>query len=147
MTKPIPDLDPYTAAPEAEMLGLTPLAVGWLDKRAPFPTAVPTAALLLLLLPFCLENNVVYPWPRPQPCPLCGKVIPATDEPEGGRYVPGKGEIRVIGEEDIFAAPSLIYHYVAAHNYQPPAEFIAAVLHGPQPNTAEYTALLRSLRM
>jgi hypothetical protein len=28
----------------------------------------------------------------------------------------------------VFAAPSLVYHYVAAHDYRPPDEFIAAVL-------------------
>ncbi|WP_199758054.1 hypothetical protein [Micromonospora sp. Llam0] len=27
----------------------------------------------------------------------------------------------------MFAAPSLIWHYVTAHSYRPPAEFIEAV--------------------
>ena len=145
MTQPQwPDLAPYTAAPEAETLGFTPLAVGWLTRQRPFATGQVPDDLADHLLAFCEAANVVYPWPRPQPCPFCG-ALPAT-EIDGRAYTPGLGEIRVIGEEEIYAAPSLIYHYVVVHNYHPPPEFVAAVLHGPQPGTAEYNALMRSLK-
>jgi hypothetical protein len=138
------DLDPYTAAPEADLLGLTPLGVGWLTRQRPFATGPVPADFVAHLLRFCEAGKVVYAWPRPQPCPFCGALAPS--EIDGLPYTPGLGEIRVIGEEEIFAAPSLIYHYVVAHQYKPPAEFIAAVRHGPQPGTAEYEALWRSLR-
>ena len=138
------DLDPYTAAPETDTLGFTPLAVGWLTRQRPIATGKVPANFVAHLLAFCEVGNVVFPWPRPQPCPFCGALPPS--EVDGRAYTPGLGEIRVIGEEEIYAAPSLIYHYVVAHNYQPPAEFVTAVLHGPQPGPAEYNALVRSLR-
>jgi hypothetical protein len=38
-------------------------------------------------------------------------------------------EIRVVGKSGrIYAAPVLICHYIEVHNYQPPQEFIEAVM-------------------
>jgi hypothetical protein len=38
-------------------------------------------------------------------------------------------EIRVVGHDGtVYASPTLICHYVAAHRYQPPQEFIQAVM-------------------
>lgn len=42
----------------------------------------------------------------------------------------GQAEIRVAGGDLIYAAPTLIYHYVEAHDYRPPVEFIERVLAG-----------------
>ena len=43
--------------------------------------------------------------------------------------VDGNGEIRVPGANGtIYVAPTMIYHYVAVHDYRPPDEFIAAVM-------------------
>jgi len=40
----------------------------------------------------------------------------------------GDAEIRVLGRNDrVFAAPNLIYHYVTAHGYRPPDEFLGAL--------------------
>jgi hypothetical protein len=36
--------------------------------------------------------------------------------------------MRVAGDGRVYAAPSLVHHYVIAHGYRPPDEFIAAVL-------------------
>ncbi|MEZ5324229.1 MAG: hypothetical protein R3F19_04110 [Verrucomicrobiales bacterium] len=42
----------------------------------------------------------------------------------------GNGEIRVIGENGTtYSAPALLLHYIAEHQYQPPAEFVEAVLY------------------
>lgn len=41
----------------------------------------------------------------------------------------GSAEIRVKAKDGrIYAAPNLIYHYVAEHDYDPPKEFIEALL-------------------
>ena len=41
----------------------------------------------------------------------------------------GSAEIRVKGKDGkVYAAPTLIYHYVAAHDYDPPKEFVEALL-------------------
>jgi hypothetical protein len=40
----------------------------------------------------------------------------------------GNGEIRVSGKDGIvYAAPTLVCHYIQAHGYFPPEEFIEAV--------------------
>ena len=58
----------------------------------------------------------------------------------------GNGEIRVIGNSMLYAAPALIYHYVIEHNYQPPQEFIDAILTGPQSGSIEHKTLLNNYR-
>ena len=51
----------------------------------------------------------------------------------------GTSEIRVIGNnKKIYAAPDLIYHYIAEHSYRPPEEFLEAVEKGPRPSSEEY---------
>ena len=55
----------------------------------------------------------------------------------------GSAEIRVVSDEgQLYAAPNLIYHYVASHNYAPPSEFVRAVLLGPCPPEDRYYELL-----
>jgi hypothetical protein len=58
----------------------------------------------------------------------------------------GSAEIRVFGERGaIYAAPTLIYHYVLEHRYKLPDDFVRGLLGGPRPPTDEYRALLRVL--
>lgn len=59
----------------------------------------------------------------------------------------GSAEIWVPGREGcIYAAPTLIVHYVEAHEYLPPPEFIEAVLRDPPPgwNAKEVATEFRS---
>lgn len=125
------ELSNYDGNPADESLGLLPLAVGWFGKEKPTPTGPTPAGFLAKLELFCAPANRLN-HPRPVSCPLCKHTE--------------AGEIRVMGDDDIFSAPALIYHLVAQHQYQPPASFIQAVLHGPDPTTAEYRALLRTLQ-
>ncbi len=41
----------------------------------------------------------------------------------------------------LFVAPEMVVHYIEKHGYRPPAEFIAAVLRSPLPDTEEYQVL------
>jgi hypothetical protein len=41
---------------------------------------------------------------------------------------------------DLFYVPEMIAHYVEEHEYQPPADFVAAVLACPIPGTKAYAA-------
>ena len=125
------ELSNYDGNPADESLGLLPLAVGWFGTSKPYPMGAVPAGFLAKLEPFCAPQNRLS-HPRPVFCPLCKHTE--------------TGEIRVMGDDDIFAAPALIYHLIANHQYQPPASFIQAVLHGPDPTTAEYKALLRALQ-
>jgi hypothetical protein len=112
-----PDLSPYVySRPEPGTLN-----VGWLDGEHPFPTAEPAPALLESLaarcdappppdLPQCFGGHL---------CELCQAHMDT-------------GEIRVPGRgERVYAAPRMILHYVAAHRYLPPPEFVQALLEAP----------------
>jgi hypothetical protein len=51
----------------------------------------------------------------------------------------GSNEIRVVSKDiKIYACPMLIIHYIEAHKYLPPQEFIDAVMTGPEPGTDDY---------
>jgi hypothetical protein len=45
----------------------------------------------------------------------------------------------------VYASPTLIYHYVEAHHYKPPDEFLRALRDGPKPPSPEYFDLLAKL--
>ena len=58
----------------------------------------------------------------------------------------GTSEVRVFGEDgNIFAAPTLIYHYMKDHHYRPPDQFIMAVLDGPTPPDSAYFKRLQDV--
>lgn len=121
-----PDLSPYV------YLGREPntFNVGWLSAAYSYQTGdVPEQFIERLRA--CLTITV-----RPtfggHDCELCN------DECWGE-------EIRVFGEGDIvYAAPTMIYHYVVDHHYRPPQEFIQAVLDGPRAGSDEYRERARA---
>ena len=60
------------------------------------------------------------------------------------RSAPGyndSGEIIVPSRLATYVAPTMIGHYIRRHGYCPPVEFIAAVLDGPHPGSAEWFEL------
>lgn len=64
-------------------------------------------------------------------CDFCGSVDIFVEDGLGERCKLGIAEILVEGEGDLrFASPSLIVHYIEAHDYSPPREFQGAVLLG-----------------
>lgn len=140
------DLEPYNGCDDNQILHLTPLAVGWLSRAHSFTTGVVPTDVIVRLLQFCLDPYLVCRTPVARPCQLdhaCG-LVPAVTLPDGeARF--GDGEIRVIGADDVFAAPSLIHHYVTVHHYLPPAEFVKALRRGPAPGSPEHRAYLRAL--
>ena len=57
----------------------------------------------------------------------------------------GNAEIIVFGQRGkIYVAPNMIYHYVTAHHYKPPDEFVQALRDGPCPPEHEYIERLKS---
>ncbi len=140
-----PDLTPYKLSQADQFIGLEPVAVGFLNGRPTYPQGQPPAQFVAQLFQFCQPHRWVNVLPTSRPCPFCPTPVPPL-EANGQTHQWGTAEIRVIGEEDIFAAPTLIYHYVTVHHYLPPTEFITAVLSGPAPASPEYRALIRALR-
>ena len=60
------------------------------------------------------------------------------------RLLLGGAEIRVFSAEGtIFAAPTLIYHYIHTHSYDPPIQFCRAVMDLTPPPAEEYFEKLK----
>ena len=52
-------------------------------------------------------------------------------------------DILVPGDCVVYVAPALILHYIRAHRYRPPADFIGAVLQCAEPGSAEHLAAFK----
>lgn len=123
----IPDLSPYRCA----FKWSAPLrAVGWLEHPQPYPTGTAPVELVTKLAALVAEPTIIsvgfYD------CSLCA---------ENGLATTGLMWSRVVyipGEAEIFVAPGGVIHYVDSHSYLPPARFIEAVLHCPDPDTPAY---------
>lgn len=120
------DLSAYAYLPEqSEMLN-----VGWLDRNHEFaagltPTDVVDELLRLAEDPKNTLRGL-------HDCGFCDVESPIRlTLPGANRSVSlGMGEIHVASVDGtIFAAPSLVVHYITAHGYRPPDMFIDAVRH------------------
>lgn len=99
--------------------------VGWLDRSESFEKGVvePELTTKLLLLCKC-PLNMYRGW---HGCQFCAE-YPVKVGDSDGEFCLGDGEIRVWAKGGkTYAAPNLIYHYVAVHKYQPPDEFLNAL--------------------
>lgn len=121
----------YRYLPEA--VGTGAINIGWLDAQHVFTTGEVSTAFVDKLLRLC--RSPLFRTRGFHRCNLCetasartvasGMTI-ATD---AGEFVVGGAEIRVVAENGrCFAAPDMVIHYVLAHEYRPPAPFVAAVL-------------------
>ncbi len=152
----IEDLSEYDGTPDVDLLGMAPLAVGFLQRgqrmalrqaQGPSRQAQPAANAKLVkkLLPFCAPEARVFALPRAMKCPLCNE--PVSVEIDGESVRLGSAEIRVLGDDGIYAAPDLLPHYIEAHGYQPPDEFVDAVIRGGSGvSSAEFRALINALQ-
>jgi hypothetical protein len=110
--------------------GFQTLNIGWLDRNHPFPIQVPEEWLLNALFECCgrFATNVTKGVHR---CDLCsGPQQFATllhVERFGRSIYLGSAEIHIQAGKTVFAAPNLIYHYVAIHHYLPPKDFVLAL--------------------
>jgi hypothetical protein len=106
-------------------------AIGWLTKDRPFATGKTDSDAFAKL-----KVLMQAPW---QPmitlgaheCELCQFDAPC-----------GNANLFVPNGDVVFVCPELIVHYIAAHHYRPPDEFITAVTNCPQTSTMEYKKLL-----
>jgi len=129
------DLTPYTfsggahTAPYGSAAAAPPaLNVGWLDADHGVRTEDPPPGLVQALAQ--LARDPVNVTRGMHLCELCDEPVRGAPlQVDGETVYLGNGEIRVTGEDGtVFAAPTLIAHYVAEHDYLPPQEFVDAVL-------------------
>ncbi|MGW7445046.1 DUF7919 family protein [Kitasatospora sp. NPDC054795] len=125
----------------------TRINVGWLDAEELW-SAGPVPAAFAEKLQAVLAVQAVNECLGYHDCDLCPDIPPADEQtwrrPGHVRACIGNGEIRVPAhQEAAFAAPRLVGHYVLDHGYQPPQNFIDAVLafdldHPSEPSWARF---------
>lgn len=129
------DLTPYTYLAEEGGSG-TVLTVGWLGRDSRFEVGEPEPGLVdsLLALTAFRPVNTTRGFHL---CELCDRPPDAEPEPlvvpypaaERGEVLLGSAEVRVPGPDGIvYAAPTLVAHYVDRHHYRPPEAFRYAAL-------------------
>ena len=97
------------------------LAVGWLDERYEYATG-PTASCFRQKL----HRLCTYPVDLTRGFHICPFCVADAARGNGQIHVKGLGN-------KVYLAPTLISHYVQAHNYRPPDEFITAVETASEP--------------
>jgi hypothetical protein len=131
------DLTPcsYGRAPSADVL-----SVGWLSRDhtfavGPAPQPFVDALAELASRPVNLYRGVHLCEFRPSPPKVLSEGgIPMIDPLPG---TAGNGEIHVTDGDLTYVAPVMVLHYVTAHSYLPPAQFIRAVeVSNRRPNTS-----------
>jgi hypothetical protein len=125
------DLTPYEYGREAPRPNV--LNVGWLSIEHPFQKGEVSVDFLRTL-----QRLVTSPVNLYRGSHLCEFCPPPPKELSAGGAVwvlkppagtTGNGEIRVPGLNGlVYVAPVLVAHYVEAHQYVPPAEFVDAVM-------------------
>jgi hypothetical protein len=118
--------------------------VGWLAAGKEFKRKKSTDALLDLVWDYCALS---FEQARGRhECEFCPVEFSPITERNGKRLALGSAEIRVLSPSgEIFAAPNLIYHYMAFHDYYPPEQFVDAVLTGPRPSSQDYLDMLAAV--
>ncbi|MEU7588007.1 hypothetical protein AB0A95_17115 [Micromonospora sp. NPDC049230] len=127
------DLTPYTYLErhEDDEQGASDeplLNVGWLDASHPFPTGAPPDELMPALTE--LATTRVRQTRGYHYCEICIRDMgeDAREAIRQGVIARESAEFEVRGNGVVYAVPQLLPHYVAAHEYLPPAEFCAAAL-------------------
>jgi uncharacterized protein YjaG (DUF416 family) len=120
--------------------------IGWLAAGHEFERAEPADHVLDRLWRFCkisvAQSRGIHE------CEFSSNEDSCKAEHHGERRLLGTSEIRVFSSEgEIYAAPTLIYHYVSVHKYSPPDEFIRALIEGPAPPDQVYFERLEDLQL
>lgn len=123
--------------------------VGWLDTSAAYPKGKVDQYLVdkIRYLTLLAREQDMFHYTHPSgivvhsglvrgpifKCPYCGEKIGLFDEndrsdnPEGIQLGLNTMEIPSIDGDFIYIFPTLLYHYITEHDYQPPNEFLAAL--------------------
>jgi hypothetical protein len=132
-----PDLSPYSYGNHHHE-GV--LHVGWLDNIHPFPRGPGPRAVLEKIK--SLAANPAAKHRGYHRCDLCVEpsnlertflrhderiIDPSCEWARWWAARESNGEIRLVAQDVTYAAPVLIVHYIEAHDYLPPAEFLRAV--------------------
>ncbi|AWM39925.1 hypothetical protein C1280_24920 [Gemmata obscuriglobus] len=112
-------------------------AVGWLHPDHSFPTGPVPPGFSAALRAHAYDSWQPVLAMGPHFCELCSHPAPGADRAGGARnfWIPSMSVV--------YVAPELIVHYVEDHQYQPPEEFVAAVLACPPQKSDAFLEMLR----
>jgi hypothetical protein len=120
----------YRSLPE----GVQGVAVGWLDDSHGFSTGQPDTGFVEALADACRAQlrAITRGWMVGTICWSAGhSAYPTTALIGGEERALGSAEIWVVREDGVWlCAPNMILHYVTAHSYLPPADFVSALKAG-----------------
>ena len=135
------DLSPYTLHPNSELR-----AVGWLERGRDYSKGRVSEGFIQKLRQLATDPWLPYRSLGVHFCDFCdnaeGANIVADDEDLSGK-VAGTIEFFVPGKSVVYVVPSLILHYIEAHDYYPPPEFMKAVWACPPMGTEPYLKAIR----
>jgi hypothetical protein len=106
-------------------------AIGWLHPDHPYTRGEVSHEFLARLKGFASQSgasaHALYfgAFGGVHTCEFCDRAI-------------GIGNFGVPSGELLFVAPEMVVHYIEQHGYCPSAEFVAAVLRSPLPESEEY---------
>ena len=118
-------------------------AVGWLEEGREFRRGKADPRFVHKLVLLLGESNPLEPSSDPYFCSLCAFSRGPSEfhlfQSPGMPSVPmGNRNLFLPGAGFLYIAPSLVLHYIDAHQYLPPDEFIKAVLDCPPTRSQEY---------
>jgi len=116
------------------------LAVGWLEREESFTTGACPPSVLEKLRDLRGQFNLAFSefsFRGLHECSFCETGVRALSDSHINFFIPGK--------DVIYLAPGRVDHYIQAHAYLPPQEFIEAVFGCPDPVSSEYTFALKEL--
>ncbi|MGE6760912.1 hypothetical protein ACQKGO_23030 [Corallococcus interemptor] len=123
------------------------LAVGWLERGHAYPRGTVDEAFFAALFRLCVN-----PWRPPfvtagfHRCTLCQFTgLNAAISYKGAHVSLGTENVLIPGETKVFIAPTMILHYIDAHEYVPPREFQEAVLRCPEMRSMAYLKAIKAL--
>lgn len=119
-------------------------AIGWLQEGHPYPRGQPPRAFFEALVALTISPWEPIVLAGRHECPFCVFTGGPTELRVGGvRVAVGAANIFVPARDAVYVAPSLVLHYIDAHEYAPPSEFQDAVTTCPAMRSLEY---LKSIR-
>ena len=129
-----PDLSPCTYF--GEEAGAFLYAIGWLESDHPIPSGQVSLAFFEKLMLLCKS-----PW-RPELAPVSCGIHPCSLCRFNGvgnqRLIAGCTNVFIPFSKGLFVFPELLPHYISAHNYAPPPEFVDAVMACPPMRSMDY---------
>jgi hypothetical protein len=109
-------------------------AIGWLHPDHPFTKGEVSAEFLGRLKEFVAQSSSSAE-------ALCFGAFGGLHTCEYCNQAHGIRNLGVLHGDLLYVAPEMIVHYIEQHGYCPPADFIAAVLKSPLPDSEEYQVM------